>query len=426
MKAMTFACFALLTTSFFSAAAGQVASLEKLVDRGFEARWKLCYAEKTSLFYGCAPEKVKKSAKFKDGIFDWYEKIPGGYGEGMGDCALTHGVALSGCVDRWEVLSRRGLPASDHRMVQTADWAARLARGLLNLSSRHRFKGFVARGLCWEDGVSICSLSSIDQHTHWVHGLWRYVHSPMARKDIVDEWRIRIVEVAERMVRTVTPERNYNFGLCDGRPDPRGICTMWWPNSTNATSSCRLAAIYAAASDATGDRRWRDRYEQLADKAVFDATQVLAERDRNLPQWRWRNPAYVMLQANSALEVLLDFEKSPRRIADLRLAMARFAEESDYRIRASVANPKRKWYGMCSEGELLLSLLMAEDRAFNETDGRYFAEVVGRGDCSRWNSFEAAHYFAAYWRAALRGIASIEKVNESLVKDTQLQRRIDR
>jgi len=378
--------------------------IERTVDQKFAARWKLCYAEKTSLFYGCPPERVKKAAAFKDGIFDWYKGIPGGYGEGMGDCALTHGVALSGCVDRWEVLARRGLKPSDPEMVRTADWGARLAQGLLNLSSRHRFKGFVARGLCYEDGTSICSLSSIDQHTHWVHGLWRYVHSPMARPEIVAEWKVRIVEVAERMARTVTPESGYNFGLCDGRPDPRGICTMWWPEKTNAGGSCRLAAIYAAAYDATGDKRWQERYEQLAEKACHDATLALVERDKNPGPWRVRAPAYVLLQSNSGLEVLLGLEQLPRRKADVRLGMSLFAEEADYRVRATVKNPKKTWYGMCAEGELVLAQLMAEDRPFDDVNRRYLANVLLKPSHG-WGSFQAAHYFAAYWRAARRGIA---------------------
>ena len=387
---------------FFSLAS--VSPVEQVVDRKFAARWKLCYAEKTSLFYGCPPERVKKADKFKDGIFDWYKGIPGGYGEGMGDCALTHGVALSGCVDRWEVLARRGLKPSDPKMQETADWGARLAQGLLNLSSRHRFKGFVARGLCYEDGTSICSLSSIDQHTHWVHGLWRYVHSPMARPEIVAEWKVRIVEVAERMVRTVTPESNYNFGLCDGRPDPRGICTMWWPDKPNAGGSCRLAAIYAAAYDATGDVRWRDRYERLADKASADATQALVARDKDPARWRARAPAYVLLQANSGLEVLLDYETSPRRKADLRLGMSLFAEEADYRVKVSWKNPKKTWYGMCSEGELALVQLMAENRPYDEINRAYLAKMLLKPS-QGWSSFQAAHYFAAYWRAARRGIS---------------------
>ena len=341
----------------------------------------------------------------------------------MADCALVHGVALSGCVDRWEALARRGLAPDAPEMRRTADWGARLAQGLLNLSARHRFRGFVARGLCWEDGVSICSLSSRDQYTHWVHGLWRYARSPMARADLVAAWKVRIAEVAERMARTVTPERGYDFGLCDGRPDPRGICTMWWPDRSNADSSCRLAAIYAAAAEATGDVRWRDRYEQVADKASFDATQAFVERDRDVSHWRINTPAYVLLQANSALEVLLGIEKNPRRVADIRTGMALFAAEADERAKMTWANPKRKWYGMCAEGELALAQLMAPDWTLDATERAILGQMLTAPEPARWGTLRAVHYFAAYWRAAVRGVKLEKaKANPSTWNDVDISR----
>ena len=404
-------------------AIGKEIPAETAVDDGFAACWARCFAEKTSLLYTCPPEQVKKAAAFTDGVFDWHKGIPGGYGEGMADCALIHGVALSGCVDRWESLARRGRAPDDPEMVRTADWGARLAQGLLNLASRHRFKGFVARGLCWEDGVSICSLSSRDQYTHWVHGLWRYARSPMARADLVAAWKVRIAEVAERMAQMVTPERGYDFGLCDGRPDPRGICTMWWPDRSNADSSCRLAAIYAAAAEATGDGRWRERYEQVADKACFDATQAFVERDRDVSHWRINTPAYVLLQANSALEVLLAIEKNPRRVADIRTGMALFAAEADERAKMTWANPKKKWYGMCAEGELALAQLMAPDWTLDATERAILGQMLAAPDPANWGTLRAVHYFAAYWRAAVRGVYPEKaKVNPSKWNDVDISK----
>ena len=87
-----------------------------------------------------------------------------GYGTGLEDCAINGGVALSGLVDKWLVT---------HDASTAAD-AEKVAQGLLNLVNAHPYKGFVARGLCVEDGKSICRLSSRDQVTHWMHGLSRY------------------------------------------------------------------------------------------------------------------------------------------------------------------------------------------------------------------------------------------------------------
>ena len=376
-------------------------SLERTVDGAFAHRWKLCYSPKTSLLYGCAVEKVKKADKFKDGIFDWYKGIPGGYGEGMGDCALIDGVALSGCVDRWEALSRLGYGPDDPEMLKTAEWAAGLAQGLLNLTSRHRFKGFVARGLCEEDGTSICSLSSIDQHTHWAHGLWRYFRSPMAREEIVREMKVRFAEVAGRMERTVIPENDYNFGLCDGRPDPRGICRMWWDKPS--TGAGRLASIYAAAYDVTKDPHWKEMYEKYADFACAGAARLEDEKAAN-PKWKWVTPAYTLLQNASAWEVLLGCEKDPKRREPVLTGLSMGAKEADFRAKDMWNNPKKQWYGMCTDGELALAQLMAPRWDYDETERAILVKAIRRYDRNSWDTCRTAHLFAAYWRAVVRGI----------------------
>lgn len=270
-----------------------------------------------------------------------------------------------------EAPAQEGVPADDPRMSETADWAAKLAQGLLNLASKHGYVGFVARGLCEEDGKSICSLSSIDQHTHWVHGLYRYAHSPMARPAILAEWRQRIAEVAARMERTVTPETAYNFGLCDGRPDPRGICRMWWPNETNSTGSCRLPSIYAAC---------------------------VTRNKREVRGWTGRTPTHVLLQMNASLEVMLGCEKDPVRRANILEGLRQSAAEADYRAKTMWKDPKRKWYGMVPDAELALAQLMADNAPYDATELQIFTQAMTAGDPNDWWSLKTTHMFAAYWR----------------------------
>ena len=377
--------------------------LGQIVDGAFADCFTRCWSPRTSLLYGCGVKYVKKAATFKNGLYDWYQGSKEGYGAGMGDCAISDAVALSGCVDRWAVLKQEGVSADDPRFAQTADWAAKLAQGLLNLASKHGYTGFVARGLCEEDGTSICSLSSIDQHTHWVHGLYRYAHAPMARPEIVAEWKVRIAEVAARMERTVKPETGYNFGLCDGRPDPRGICRMWWPEATNATGSCRLPSIYAAAYDATGNPHWKDLYENLADKACHDAAFLEWNKKVN-PQWKWRTPTYTLLQMNVSIEVMLGCEQDPKRRAGLLEGLRQSAAEADFRAKDMWSNPKKKWYGMAPDAELALAQLTANHVPYDETELKIFEKAVRTGDAKKWWSLKTTHMFAAYWRARLRGL----------------------
>ena len=373
--------------------------LEPLVDAAFANCWKLCYSPKTSLLYGAPTNKVKPASAFTNGIFDWYKGIPGGYGAGMGDCALIDGVALSGCVDRWTALAKRGFKPEDPKIVETAEWAAKLARGLLNLSFRHGYTGFVARGLCEEDGKSICSLSSIDQHTHWTHGLWRYARSPFARRDLVDEFKVRVVEVARRMERMVVPERDYNFGLCDGRPDPRGICKMYWGEPR--TGSARLASIYLAAYDLTKDAHWRELYERYAEDAATGAARMEAEKAAN-PKWKWITPAYTLLQNASSYEVLLGCEPDAGRLERLRTGLRMGAKEADFRARDMWRNPRKSWYGMCADGELALAQLMSPDWEYDEVERAILAKAIRKSPPWAWGTCRAAHLFAAYWRCQVR------------------------
>lgn len=386
-----------------ASAAPAVRDFETIIDEGFRSSMARCWSPRTSLLYGCEVSKVKRAVTFTNGLYDWHKGTKEGYGAGMADCAISCAVALSGCVDRWAALAKEGAEPSDPRMVETEDWAAKLAQGLLNLASRHPYTGFVARGLCEEDGKSICSLSSIDQHTHWVHGLYRYSHSPMARPALLAEWRRRIAEVAARMERTVRPETDYNFGLCDGREDPRGICRMWWPDSTNATVSCRLPSIYAAAFDATGDRHWKDLYEKLADKACSDAAFMTRNKAEN-PKWKWITPTYTLLQMNVSLEVMLGCETNPVRRAGLLEGLRQSAAEADFRAKDMWANPKKKWYGMAPDAELALAQLTANNVPYDKTELMIFTRAMTAGDACRWWSLKTTHLFAAYWRARLRGV----------------------
>ena len=123
-------------------------AFETRIDGALRSCMTRCWSPRTSLLYGCEVTKVEKAASFRNGLLDWREGVRDCYGAGMGDCAISCAVALSGCVDRWTALRKEGVAASDPRLVETEDWAAKLAQGLLNLSSRHGYAGFVTRTGC--------------------------------------------------------------------------------------------------------------------------------------------------------------------------------------------------------------------------------------------------------------------------------------
>ena len=181
-----------------------------------EAAWKRVmekfYSPKTGGIYICEPKDVQPARDFPGGLL----KPELGYGRGLEDCAINGGTALSGLVDAY-AMTRNPACAAD---------AAKIAKGLLNLVNAHPYKGFVARGLCVEDGKSICRLTSRDQVTHWVHGLWRYWRSGLVPDELKEPIRAAFADVAGLMERNVTEANGWNFLQADGTPDPRGICKM--------------------------------------------------------------------------------------------------------------------------------------------------------------------------------------------------------
>ena len=368
------------------AAPAAESDLAAAVDAGWAACMEKCWSPRTSLVYTCVPSKVRPAKAFDDGpgYYVWQKGVKGKdhYGEGMGDCALICGTALSGLVDRFAVT---GDP-------KTKETAVRVARGVLNLAVLHGRKGFVARGICAEDGRSICALSSRDQYTHWLHGLFRYARSGMADPAFVREFTEELANVAAFMERRSTPERNWNFGMADGSDDPRGICTMWGPD-LHPHEQARLPMIYGVAWAMTGDGRWKALYEAIADEAL-DRSQGMAD-----PKESVRMPCYSLLQAMCSFEAILMFERDAARVAKLRAAMKATALAASKRAAAELADRRRRFYGMCDDGELALTMAMHPEGIDAALRDSFRELAVTRQDLRTAGTCRNAHVYAAYWRS---------------------------
>ena len=361
--------------------------LARRVDAAWQTAMDRCWSPKTSLVYTSPPEKVCPASLFDDGpgYFRWQKDVKGksGYGAGMGDCALICGTALSGLVDRFAV----------KKDDATRVMAAKVARGVLNLETLHGFKGFVARGICVEDGKSVCALSSRDQYTHWLHGLYRYVKSGLAEPGFVREVTAAVADVAAFMERRCTPERNWNFGMVDGSDDPRGICTMWGPDLA-PHEQARLPMIYGVAHALTGDAHWKDLYEKYIDEALAKS-QGMAD-----PKATRRMPCYSLLQAMCSFEAIAMFESDPKRVALLKSAMRATAKEAENRARVELREPRRTFYGMCDDGELSLTMAMRPDGGDAAFESEFRVRMVSRMPPDVAGTCRGAHMLAAWWRAA--------------------------
>ena len=376
-----------------------------IVDAGWADCQSRNWCAKTSLVYECDPARVCPAANFNDGdgYFRFQEGVPGkdGFGFGMGDCALICGTALSGLVDRWRVTRDAGIAAQ----------ARKLARGVLNLAVLHGHPGFVARGVCAEDGRSVCSLSSRDQYTHWLHGLYRYVTSGLADDRFRAEFAMEVEHVAAYMERLCTPERNWNFGMLDGSPDPRGICTMWGPDLA-PHEQARLPMIYAVAFSLTGNERWRTQYERFADEALRRSQGMSDPRETR------RMPCYSLLQAMCSFELLHGIEKRPERLALLERAMSETAKVAASRAQAMLKDPSRRFYGLCPEGELSLTMEMWPSAVPMEVRAAFLDRVVRHAPLGASHVCCTAHVLAAFGRQACPGTGKAADIGKG-TRDSQ-------
>ncbi len=336
------------------------------------------YCEKTGGIYISSPDRVNKAKDFPGGLL----KPEFGYGTGLEDCAIDGGVALSGLVDRFAVTGDEA----------TRRDAAKVARGLLKLTSAHPYRGFVARGLCVEDGKSICRLSSRDQVTHWAHGLYRYYASAMASDAERAEIRLRFSEVADLMLRNVTEKNNWNFLQADGTMDPRGICKM---RHTYPHEAARLAMVYALAWKVTGDEKYRKAYEDVREEAVTGSCALATTPDRVV---NGLMPDYALIQMNTSLEALLMVEADEAVRARMISAMVMCANIASRR--APVRGSSDTKY-LCGCAELHLAQMMVPKAAFDWTAPQQ--DILARAICAvpadRVGACRACHLFAAYWRA---------------------------
>jgi len=364
----------------------QVADMARVLDGAWQRTRSVYYSPKTHLYYGSPVEKVAPARLFTDGFLD-PDKRNAGYGHGMEDCPIYGGLLLSMLADRYEVTGDPG--------GALAACARDAFEGLKLCATVHGVPGFVARGVCVEDGRSVCLTSSRDQVTHFVHGLWRYYRSPLCQAATKAEIRTLLRAVAERMIRNVTQENDYDFLRADGSRDPRGICRMW---NVRPHEAARLPMVYAAVWDVARDGKYLRLYRQYVGPAI--------EQSLTLPsvppsQIRATMPTYTLLQMQTSLEILHDLETDAALKAKIVEAMQPVAEMAAARA-IRVDGGEEKY--LCACGEAALAQLMARDFPFRAEQARLLYKSIAGSDVGTITACRTIHLSAAFWRARRLGV----------------------
>ncbi len=365
-------------------AADEAAALPQnqvLYEKMLEARnaiWTRFHDPVTSQFFTAEPARLPNAERVKR-----LDPNDCGYGTGMDDGPLFGGILLVAICDQFEVTHNDALKAD----------ALAVAKGLQFCATAHGVPGFVARGVCLEDGKSIYVTSSRDQYTHLVHGLWRYYHSPLCATEDQQAIREILQAVADRMTRNVTPENNYDFLRADGTQDPRGICRML---DVRTHEAARLPMLYAAAWDVGRNDEHYRLYRKYLPHAIAQSLEL-----PNLPQTeiaRWI-PPYAVLQMQSSLEVLRDLESEPERKSQIQEAMLRVSTfAADKRVFA--ATHRQPSVREC--GETALAQLILGEPPLAPQQQADLAHAIMK---AKYPVDPGAAYclLGAYWKARLRG-----------------------
>ena len=201
--------------------------------------WDYCIqtyrSEKTGLFYGRPVKDLAPAGsyisieRYRRGDYPTRPYRQGdentvgynlhGGGAGAEDCSLFTGTLLGAMCDKFQAT---GSP-------ECAEQARMAWKGIRSAALAHGEPGFIARGVCHEDGKSIFAGTSRDQYTNAVYGMWRFYNSPLSSEKERAEIRAILTAVAEKMYREITPERNYSFSFAYGVPDDRGVAKMYDP-----------------------------------------------------------------------------------------------------------------------------------------------------------------------------------------------------
>jgi len=387
-----------------------VASAEPLsasVDRAWDVSWQRFYHPKTKLFYDYLtsyarghelahlPTAAEVARQYPN---------PYGYGTGMEDCMISAGVMLPMIIDRYAV-------TKDEKLRERAE---SVFDGMQLCATAHGVPGFLARGVCPEDGKSTYINSSRDQYTHAVHGLWLYFRSPLCRPETKKAIGGILSAIADRMTRNVTPENDYDSLRADGTRDPRGISRMW---NVKGHEAARLPMLYAAAWNVTGKREYYDLYRKYLEPAVKQSFTVEESQ-----------PTYALLQMQDSMELLESLEQDPELKKQMREIMAMISKRcaaravnadrnaqsldltmlcTDWRTGEGVSMKgayRKVWYNIRESGEAALAQLMDEATPFPKEQQALLSRAITRLDYDKVSSGGIFYLQAAYWKARRRGL----------------------
>lgn len=387
-------------------------------ERAWKQTWARFFHDGTGLFYdylsSYEPGHELDHLPTAEEVARQYPN-PCGYGTGMEDGMILGGAMLSAVVDRFEVTKETSLAETTRRIFQ----------GVKLCTLAHGVPGFVARAVSPKGGTGIYLNSSRDQYTHCVHGLWRYYHSPLCDEVTKAEIRGVLRAIADRMIRHVTAENEFDSLRADGQRDPLGISRMW---EVKPHEAARLPMIYAATWDTTRDEKYHELYRHYLTPAMEQSASPDAGR-----------PVYALLQMQCSLELLHEVESDAAikgRLRELMINVANLCQprlvELGARLAASPADRlamlgpdwrtvgewkdqkgylvpqwgeyRKVWETFRGAGEAMLVPLMVERPSVTAEQRQWMEKIIGQTDYDQVSGCGIVYHVATYWKARKLGL----------------------
>ena len=123
-------------------------------------------------------------------------------------------------------------------------------------------------------------------------------------------------------------------------------------------------------------------------------------------------PCYSLLQAMCSFELLHGIENRPERLALLERAMSETAKVAASRAQAMLKDPSRRFYGLCPEGELSLTMEMWPSAVPMEVRAAFLDQVVRHAPLGATHVCCTAHVLAAFGRQACSGAGKATDVGK--------------
>ncbi len=279
--------------------------LDKQAETMWNVSWKLFFSSKTNLFYDFVSSyEVGKQFNHLPTQQEALACFPNtsGTGTGMEDSMILAGLVLDAIIYKYEINKDSSLKP----------YADKVLDGIVLCASVHNSQGFIARSVSALDAKTAYIGSSRDQFTQAIYGMWRYFNSPLC--DDIAKAKIKKImfDVGERMLKYMTEEHGYDYGLADGRKCPVGLSKMW---NVMPHEAARLPMFYAVAWQTSGDERFYKEYRKFIKPAI--------EQSKKFGKY---NPGWADMQMMMSLNLLHEMESNPSIKADIKDIMANLAK----------------------------------------------------------------------------------------------------